>query len=225
MVSLFYKLDKLLLLPRKTKLRFYLDMEWIMWHLAHDYIYKAGFNESTTETAGDFFIGKVWKNAKVLDLGCGRGYVAKKLLPKTNRILGIDYNASSIDYAKSSLADSGVTFICEDIFDYLGKHSDEKFDVVVLSHVLEHIDDPETFLKRINHIGNFFYVEVPDIETSHLNTYRQLLKTDLLYNDADHVHEFDRNQLKGILNRANLRIVDGEFRWGVMKFWCQMSAG
>lgn len=221
LVSLLYKLDRLLPLPRKAKLRLYLDMEWVMWHFAHDYIYKAGLNDSMAAAAHDYLLGKVWEGAKVLDLGCGHGYVAERLLAKTNKILGIDYDRDSIEYAKGKLGGSGAAFLCDDIFNYLARNSGERFDVVVLSHVLEHIEEPEAFLKKINGVGDFFYIEVPDIEATHLNIYRQLLGTDLTYNDADHVHEFDREQLGDILRRVNLKVVDSEFRWGVMKYWCR----
>ena len=223
LVSLLYKLDKALPLAKRTKLRLYLDLEWVMWHFAHDYIYKAGLNDSAAETGQDFLLARVWEGAKVLDLGCGRGYVAKKLSAKTDKILGVDYDPDSVECAKGNLAGTGAVFRCEDIFDYLAANPGEKFDVVVLSHIVEHIEDPGAFLEKIKNAGDYFYVEVPDIEASHLNTYRQLVGTDLTYNDADHVHEFDREQLKGLLHGAGLTVLEDEFRWGVMKFWCRRS--
>ena len=223
LASFFYKLDRFIPLSSKTKLKLYLDLEWIMWHFAHDYIYKANLQHAEVETKNNFLIKRVNENAEILDLGCGRGYVAKTLLEKTNKILGVDYNRDSIEFAEKSLSESGAKFICEDIFDYLDKNPEKKFDVIVLSHILEHIDAPEEFLSRLVDKGEFFYIEVPDIEATHLNVYRKMVETDLIYNDADHVSEFDRNELETILTNVNLRIIDSEFKWGVMKYWCESA--
>lgn len=224
LASVFYKLDKLVLLPKKTKLRFYLDLEWIMWHLAHDFIYRSEQN-LTDDAADDFLVDKIRQDARILDLGCGRGFVAKRLLRKTRNILGIDYNAASIAEARGKFPDSGPEFVCADVFEYLEKNAERRFDVVVLSHILEHLDEPGEFLGRLLAVSDFFYIEVPDFESAPLNAYRQSAGTDLAYNDADHVYEFDRAEMTALIAENNLRIVDSEFKWGVMKFWCRKIEG
>jgi hypothetical protein len=42
----------------------------------------------------------------------------------------------------------------------------------------------------------------------------------MLYTDADHVSEFDRNEIGQMIVASNLKILSSEFRFGVMKFWC-----
>ncbi|HXG85358.1 MAG TPA: class I SAM-dependent methyltransferase [Pyrinomonadaceae bacterium] len=221
LASFFYKIDKIVPLSSKSKLKLYLDLEWIMWHLAHDYIYKSNSQNADTETKNNFLIEKIKEDSDILDLGCGRGYVAKTLLEKTSKILGVDYNRASIEHAKKSLSGTGAEFICEDIFDYLSENPERRFDIIVLSHILEHIDAPEDFLNKLVGKADSFYIEVPDIQATHLNVYRKMVGTDLTYNDADHVSEFDREELEAIIRNANLKIMDSEFKWGVMKFWCE----
>ncbi|NJO02244.1 MAG: hypothetical protein HC880_11650 [Bacteroidia bacterium] len=93
-----------------------------------------------------------------------------------------------------------------------------------LKLLLEHIDEPGNFLKKLVDTSDFFYIEVPDFETSHLNLYRVAVGTDLVYTDADHVTEFDRESLEKLIGEARLQVLDSEFRFGVMKYWCKNQA-
>lgn len=94
---------------------------------------------------------------------------------------------------------------------------------MILSHVLEHIDDPQNFLNDISHISKNFFTEVPDYEANHLNLFRKQVNSDLVYSDADHVSEFDRKELVEILAGAGLEVLKEQFILGVMKFWCVSS--
>lgn len=217
-LSLAYKIFKFWPLGPRKKLKLFLDLAWIFNRLAHEQTFKAGINiEYAPED--DFLVNKVPEQARVLDIGCGAGYVIKRLLFKTNQITGVDYDQPSIDAAKSNIKDNGVTFICDDVFNYLKENPKKEFDVIILSHVLEHIDQPLEFLKKIADQATYFYIEVPDFEANHLNLYRQRIGTDLVYTDADHVSEFDRDELNTIIKQVNLDIIDSSFSFGVMRYW------
>ena len=96
----------------------------------------------------------------------------------------------------------------------------ERFDIIILSHILEHIEEPQAFLSSLSGKARFFYIEVPDFEATHLNMYRQAVGTDLIYTDRDHVSEFDREEMEEIIHVSQLTIVETEFHFGVMKYWC-----
>ncbi|ETW91962.1 MAG: hypothetical protein ETSY2_55150, partial [Candidatus Entotheonella gemina] len=113
--------------------------------------------------------------------------------------------------------------ICDDVLNFLRTSADQSFDVVVLSHVLEHLDNPQAFLSTLSQISKYFYIEVPDFESSHLNLYRSMIKTDLNYTDNDHVSEFDRRELADIIKQAGLAIEICEFSFGVMRYWCRKA--
>ncbi len=49
---------------------------------------------------------------------------------------------------------------------------DEHFDVVLLVHVLEHIDDAPALLKSLPPLARSLIVEVPDFEANPLNVLR-----------------------------------------------------
>jgi hypothetical protein len=48
--------------------------------------------------------------------------------------------------------------------------------------------------------------------------------TDLIYTDSDHVSEFERTELEGLITDSGLKVIRAEFRFGVMKYWCEQAA-
>lgn len=219
-LSLAYKLFKYLPLNKKSKLKLYLDLAWIFNRLAHEQTFKTNIKVNTSPD-DDFLLKKIKKSTKVLDIGCGRGYVIDRIMSKTENIVGVDYDQSSIDYAKNKLKHTKVELLCDDVFNYFSSNPKEKFDVIIMSHLLEHIDNPNEFLIKVSDKSNYFYIEVPDFENSHLNLYREAIGTDLVYTDADHVSEFDRKELEEMIESVKLEILDKEFSFGVMRYWLQ----
>jgi hypothetical protein len=55
-----------------------------------------------------------------------------------------------------------------------------------------------------------------------LNHYRTQLKNKIQYTDADHVWEFDREELLELIKDADLNVIETDFRFGVMKVWCEI---
>jgi len=68
--------------------------------------------------------------ARLLDLGCGPGLYARRLAEAGFDVVGIDYSARSIEYARAR--DDSVRYICAD---YRNVVLDETFDVVLLVYL------------------------------------------------------------------------------------------
>jgi 2-polyprenyl-3-methyl-5-hydroxy-6-metoxy-1,4-benzoquinol methylase len=100
-----------------------------------------------------------FRPGNILELGCYQGDFTRHLLPYFNDITCVEASNDALTIAQKRLGDS-VTFI-NNIFEevILPKH----YDNIVLTHVLEHLDDPIRVLKRINEEwlsenGRFFLV-------------------------------------------------------------------
>jgi len=136
---------------------------------------------------------------------------------KCPNITGLDISERSINIAKKNFP--FINFInCSS--DFLPS---QKYDLVVLSHVLEHLDDPMRLLQNIKKISTLMYIEVPDFESSFLNHLRFDLGSDLIYSDNDHVREYTRDYLFFILKEENITVSDFESRHGSLKFWCSVN--
>jgi 2-polyprenyl-3-methyl-5-hydroxy-6-metoxy-1,4-benzoquinol methylase len=87
-----------------------------------------------------------FKKGNVLELGSFKGYFTKRLLPFFEDITCVEVSDQAIEIAKQALGNK-VKFI-QAAFETATLNT--KYSNIVLTHVLEHIDDPVAVLKRIN---------------------------------------------------------------------------
>lgn len=100
-----------------------------------------------------------FKEGSMLELGSFKGEFTKRLLPHFNDITCVEASDEAVIEAKESLGDK--VQIHNSLFENLTLP--KKYDNIVLTHVLEHIDNPIALLKKINDewlsdTGRFFLV-------------------------------------------------------------------
>ncbi|MBS4539139.1 methyltransferase domain-containing protein [Clostridium sp. D2Q-11] len=89
---------------------------------------------------------------RILDIGCSQGITDILLAREGKDVLGIDIMKESIDIAKQSLeqeseiTQSHVEFRVENFMDFEDKGN--KYDVIIMAEVLEHITDPRRFIGK-----------------------------------------------------------------------------
>lgn len=101
---------------------------------------------------------------RVLDVGAGIGYMnwgVRAVWPDAKvEYTAIEVNPAAVKYLHS---DQGVDHCVKDLAEVRGV-----FDVIVLSHILEHITEPVNFLSKIasllNQSGGCLFVEVPNLD-------------------------------------------------------------
>lgn len=83
---------------------------------------------------------------KILDIGCGGGLICEPLARLGAHVTGIDLSKEAIEVAKAHAAEQelSITYLNQPL-----ESLEEKFDVIVASEVIEHIDDPQNFVKEI----------------------------------------------------------------------------
>lgn len=84
--------------------------------------------------------------SRVLDVGCGNGYLAGKLLEKGCQVVGIDLSTSGIEIARNAhpKARFEVMQADERVLENLGE---KPFDVVVSTETVEHLYDPQAYAR------------------------------------------------------------------------------
>ena len=92
------------------------------------------------------FIASIWDDAvqDVLDVGCGTGSQLTKPLAQAYpscRIIGIDSDSVSLAEASADNDCGNLEFLLSDALD-----PGLRFDLIIASEVLEHVDDPAAFL-------------------------------------------------------------------------------
>jgi len=224
LLTFIYRLSKIPFAGKKQKLKLFLNLEWIFDRLAMEYSYKTFSPQDHPAricTRG-FLYRYVKPTDTVLDLGCNTGSISQILAERAKHIVGLDYDKPLIDIAIQNNKHANVEFHHGEAYDYL-KNNKTQFDVLILSHILEHLDAPADFLNKFKGFFNYIYIELPDFDKTYLNHYRQKLGLELVYTDGDHVNEFDRYELQALLKECNIEIVSAEYIYGIQRLWCMVS--
>jgi len=99
-------------------------------------------------------------NAKVLDVGCGRGLLLRAFQRKGCDVTGTEFSPDACRFAREVLKLPVRVGLLPEL-----NFPDNSFDVVVMWHVLEHVSDPRPTLAEVSRIlrpGGLFLVAVPN---------------------------------------------------------------
>ena len=88
------------------------------------------------------------KNLKILDVGCGGGIICEPLARLGAKVTGVDFSPNNIKAAKSHSKKNKlkIKYINTDIEK---SKLDEKFDIILMFEVLEHLDNWKKTIKNI----------------------------------------------------------------------------
>jgi SAM-dependent methyltransferase len=88
---------------------------------------------------------KVKESVKILEVGCGMGYLTYSLIKAGYNATGLDISQNAVDEA---IQNFGEYYVCADIFKYAEKYRNY-YDIVIMTEVIEHIDSPIDFLRAV----------------------------------------------------------------------------
>lgn len=88
------------------------------------------------------------KNKKVLDVGCGTGYLGEELETRGAEVTGIDISKVALKKAHEVLSFTKVVDLNEDKIPF----KDKTFDLIVVSEVIEHLFKPVIILEELRRI-------------------------------------------------------------------------
>ncbi len=134
--------------------------------------------------------------SSVLDVGCGAGAYGPALLAAGHQWLGLEANS----YCLELLARRGLPHRAVLVDAARFPCADREFDEAICIEVLEHIANPNTFLReiaRVTRSGALF--SVPNIEVLPYFSPWQVVPWHLL--EADHKNFFTRASLRSVLSR------------------------
>ncbi len=97
------------------------------------------------------FSGKYGKDKIILDYGCGPGYGSEILANYAEKVIGVDIREKPLKYASEHYRSNNLSF---KIISPTYPHSfeNQSFDIIVLSHVIEHLPNVRATLKELNRI-------------------------------------------------------------------------
>lgn len=161
----------------------------------------------------DFFVKNIQPAERVLDIGCGSGALAYDVANQSQaHVTAIDLNPENITMANQRYSHPRVKYIVGDV---LQKLLDGPFEVVILSNVLEHLNERPAFLSRLRNTVSpkRFLVRVPLFERD----WRVPLKRELGAEwrlDVTHETEYTLESFGEEMVAAGLRIDYHAVKWG-----------
>jgi 2-polyprenyl-3-methyl-5-hydroxy-6-metoxy-1,4-benzoquinol methylase len=169
----------------------------------------------------DFFTSRVQADERVLDVGCGIGAVAYDLAERSGAwVVGVDLSPENIETARSRYRHPRVEYRVED---GLRDNRDGRFDVVVLSNILEHLPERPAFLRRMQHAvrPSRMLIRVPLFERDWQVPLKRELGVEWRL-DPTHETEYTLESFVDEISQAGCRIVHQEVRWG--EIWAEVRA-
>lgn len=146
------------------------------------------------------------KELSLLDVGCGEGFCLKYFKDLGWRVKGCDFSEYGVRTQNPDCVDD---VLVGDIYKHIKNLIDtgEKFDVVWLDNILEHVLDPLQLLKWCKELsaeGGALIVEVPN-DFSLLQNYlyeKKLIAKQFWLAIPDHISYFNRSGLENIAEEA-----------------------
>ncbi|MBI5326760.1 MAG: class I SAM-dependent methyltransferase [Deltaproteobacteria bacterium] len=161
-----------------------------------------------------FFIKNINQGEHVLDIGCGNGLLTYDIAACVSdvRIIGVELNEVNIKFANEHYRHPNLRFICGNAMSDLPH---ECFDVIVLSNVLEHLEDRVNFLQRVirQTSPKRLLLRVPMFERDWRVPLKKELGIDYRLDSTHHI-EYTYEEFVEELRQAGLSITHIEFRWG-----------
>ena len=112
---------------------------------------------------------------RILDVGCGAGLLSEALARVGAQVTAIDACTDNIEAAKTHAKDDedlqNLTYICTSIEDH-SENLQDKYDALVASEVIEHVDNQELFLQKCSEVvrpsGSVFLTTINKTQLSWL---------------------------------------------------------
>lgn len=128
------------------------------------------------------------KNKIVLDIACGTGYGSAMIADAgANKVIAVDNSPQAIGYAKQNYKRKNIQYINGNALNIPVK--DSSVDVVVSLETIEHLHEPELFVKEVKRVlkkEGIFIVSTPNDD-------------EFMDGNDFHVHEFQFKELHSLI--------------------------
>jgi ubiquinone/menaquinone biosynthesis C-methylase UbiE len=153
----------------------------------------------------DRVITKLISKNNVLEIGCGKGTFLLELAKRGISCEGIDFSKDAFQSAKERCSGQPITLHYGDFTTYTFH---KKYDCIILSAILEHIEDDKAFLKKVNNVlakdGELIL-----LTSAHPWLYSVFDKT------VHHYRRYSKKQLHSLLKETGFTPVSSRY-WDIL---------
>jgi ubiquinone/menaquinone biosynthesis C-methylase UbiE len=146
-------------------------------------------------------LSKKCPHDSILEIGAGEGSILKRLseLEFGEEYYALDISPSGVETIKNKQIPrlSGCS-----VFDgYDIPYGDNRFDIAVLSHVIEHVEHPRQLLYEASRVAKRLFVEVPLEDTVRA-------PSNFVFDSVGHINFYSQKTIRKLLQSCNLRVLD-----------------
>jgi len=146
------------------------------------------------------------KFANIMEVGCALGILLNNVADRLSVEMrtGIDISVENINFARKLYPECNfIQGTIEDSAYYKGHGlKDLKFDLVLLSDIVEHIPDDLAFMKRVSEISSYVLLNLP-LEKALKNRKREYGESD----PSGHLRSYDRKMAEQLISQADFELV------------------
>jgi len=146
----------------------------------------------------DYLSKFIDRQKSILDVGCAVGYTLSLFKNDGYEVLGLEPSAKNKQIAKEKYdVDVETRFLDKDGLD------GREFDVIMLSHVAEHLKYPKDIFLNIRKVlsnDGLLFIETPDID--------KFDEQDLYQFSFEHINYFNLSSTKNLLQSCGFELVD-----------------
>lgn len=136
----------------------------------------------------------------VIEIGAGDGSILKGLadIRFSDELYATEISSTGV----KAIIDQNINSLVECVlFDgYATNYEEAKFDLVILSHVIEHVEHPRLLLYEAARIAKHIIVEVPLEDNVRL-------ENDFVVNEVGHINYYSPKTIRRLLQSCNLKVI------------------
>jgi SAM-dependent methyltransferase len=137
----------------------------------------------------------------ILEVGAGEGSILKRLseLNFGEAFYALEISPSGVE----AIRNKGIARLaeCEAFDGYHVPYDNDKFDIVILSHVVEHVEHPRQLLYEASRVAKYVFVEVPLEDTVRL-------RRDFVFDKVGHINFYSPKTIRLLMQSSNLRVLN-----------------
>ncbi len=192
-------------IPRKEELGAYYDSEDYLSHTANKkspiaWLYNMLRNQNISKKFK--LITSYHQMGSMLDIGCGTAEVLAHFKKNQWEVSGVEPNEPARAFAQQQHH--------LDIFEesQLDQWPDEKFDIISLWHVMEHVLDLDERMKQLSRLlkkRGFLFVAVPNIDSPDAKQYGKYWAG---LDVPRHLYHFSKSSMESLLKKYNFELIE-----------------